>query len=102
MEIPIEVFAILIGTALVIMTIGLAKKVGVALAVSGMFIIVLALLTDVIILGVMPETSTTVGDTTTYTLINNTFEFTEWHKIIMMLMGSMIMILGALIGWENK
>jgi hypothetical protein len=101
MDIPIELFAILIGIAVVIMIVGLAKKIGVALAVSGIFIIVIALLADVIILGVKPETSTTVGATTTYVLVNNDFPFTEWHKVIMMLMGSMIMLMGVLIQNER-
>lgn len=97
-DIPIELFAVFVGSALAIMTIGLAKKIGIALVISGMFLVLVALLTDTIILGKIPESSITIGATTTYIMIDNIFIFTEWHKIIMMLMGSFIMILGSIIG----
>lgn len=104
MNIPIELFAMFIGGAFGIVSIGLAKQqvAGVSCAIGGMIIIVVALLTDVILLGIIPIESITVGDTTTYDYIDNTFTFTEWHKILMMIVGAFVMILGAVISQSDK
>lgn len=70
MEIPIEVFALLFFGSITIMLIGLLKQLGVALAIAGMLIIVLSLLTDTIILGYSEPQIDSVTDLTDTTPVS--------------------------------
>jgi len=92
-DIPIELFAIFVAIPIAIIGIGLFIRLGALVAVGGMLLIVVGLLTDVLIMGKIPESSTSSGSTTTYVMVDNLFIFTEWHKIVMLLMGVFIMLI---------
>jgi hypothetical protein len=100
MEIPIELFAIFLGVSVAILGVGLAKKVGAIVMCSGMLIMFTAIITDFIIMGKIPESSTTSGSTTTYVMADNLFQFTELHKVLMAVIGVFIMIIGVLFSRE--
>lgn len=100
MDIPIEIFLSFIAFSLVTGIIGLWKRTPLMLFIAGAMITFWAIITDNIILGKIPESSIVSGLTTTYTFIDNPFEFTQWHKIFFALIGSVIMIAGALI-WKQ-
>ncbi len=101
-NIPIELFGMLIAVACVFIGIGIVKRVGVSVFVGGLFIVVIMLLTDNIIMGsqVVSSTFNTTSSTTSYTYATVLFQFTQYHKIIGALMGSMIMLVGALV-WRQ-
>lgn len=98
MDIPIELFAIFLGVSLTFLGIGLSKKVGVAILISGMFILTTAVLTDNIIMGsqVTESTFNNSTNTTSYQYELAIFQFTEYHKIIMALVGITFMLIGVL------
>jgi len=91
--IPIELFALFIAVPIVLIGIGLFSRLGVMIAVGGIFLMLLGALTDVIIMGKIPKQSTTSGSTTTYVMVDNSFLFTQWHKIMMLLMGITLMLM---------
>jgi len=101
MDIPIELFGFFLGVSMVLVGIGLTKRQGVAMFAGGLFIIFIAVLTDNIIMGKIPESSTVSGSVTTYVMVDNPFSFTEWHKILMALIGVVIMVIGAFTRAEN-
>lgn len=82
---------------MVIIGVGIAKRLGVAVLVAGVFIIMLGLLTANIIMGQQVSTSTVSGSTTTYTYNTVLFQFTQWHQVLFVFMGAIIMLFGALI-----
>lgn len=94
-NVPIEVFLPLIALSLSMGVLGMWKKIPFVLLISGAIITFIAIDTTSISLGKIPEKSVTTGLTTTYTFIDNTFEFTQWHKIFISLIGSIIMFIGA-------
>jgi hypothetical protein len=95
-DIPIEIFSVMLGTMIAIGVIGLWKNNPMVMFISGALITFLGIITDTIVLGQLPVTSTVSGSTTTYVFASNNFIFTEWHKIIFMLIGSVAMIFGAI------
>ena len=103
MEIPIEIFLPLIGLSLAMAVISFLPKERpyFLLMLAGSIIAFSSLTTDTILLGKIPSTSVVSGSTTTYTFIDNTFEFTEWYKIFFMLIGVVIMLAGA-IAWKTE
>ena len=105
MNIPLEIFLSFIGlsiaTGLMGLLSNLKQKIPLTLFIAGSMITFLAVITDNIIMGKIPESSTTVGSTTTYVMVDNPYEFTQWVKILFALTGSMIMMLGALI-WKQE
>jgi len=102
MDTPVELFAILIGVACVIVAVGLAKKLGVALAIGGMFILMIGLVTDNIILGQVPQSSTTSGATTTYLMVDNPFPLESWHKVLLSLLGIFLCLLGGILSFKES
>jgi hypothetical protein len=100
MNIPIELFAIFLGVSMALLGVGLAKKVGAIILCSGMFVLFTAIITDFIIMGSIPSSSTVSGSTTTYVMVDNLFEFTELHKIFMSIVGIFIMLIGVLFARE--
>lgn len=46
MDIPVSIFAIFLGMALTFLVVGLSKRIGVAILMSGMFILTIAVATD--------------------------------------------------------
>lgn len=100
-SIPIELFAIFCGLAVVFVAIGLSKKEhggGSIVFTAGAFLLITGLLTDIIILGKVPQSSTTVGSTTTYVMVDNTFTFTQWHKVLMSMISVILMLVGYIVG----
>ena len=96
-NIPIELFGMLSAISLVVFGIGVAKKIGVVCVAGGLLLMTVGLLTDNLIMGKIPASSTLSGSTTTYTLVDNTFQFTYWHKILFVFMGAILAIVGVLI-----
>lgn len=97
--IPIELFLGIIATALGIGIFGMIKnpQVPLLIAISGIFIFVLAAFTQGIILGKIPESSTVDGDTTSYVMVDNVFEFTDIYKVLVAMIGVTFMIVGAIV-----
>jgi len=100
--VPIEIFLPFIALSLVLAIIGFMSKTKnySLLLIGGAMITFWALITDTIILGKIPITSTVSGSVTTYAFIDNTFEFTQWPKIFFGLVGSIIMLAGGL-AWKD-
>jgi cytochrome c biogenesis protein ResB len=94
--IPIELFGIFLGISIVLLGVGISKKVGAIIVCSGIILLFVAVITDIIIMGQVVDTSVTSGSTTTYTYKDATFEFTEIHKVLMVIVGIFIMLIGAL------
>lgn len=100
-NVPVEIFLPLIGLSLSMGVLGSWKKIYIAMLIAGAIITFLAVDTNIITLGKIPITSTVSGSVTTYAFIDNEFIFTEWHKILMALIGSMFMFMGAM-EWNKK
>jgi hypothetical protein len=101
MNIPIELFALFSGISIALLAVGLAKKEnggGVIISISGMFILFTAVITDFIIMGSIPVSSTVSGSTTTYVMADNLFEFTYLHKLFLAIVGIFLMLVGYLYG----
>ena len=98
MDIPIELFLgfIVVSIALAIFGFMRQPQIPATIVMGGMFILTLAVTTDTIIMGKIPTQSVDSGATTTYTFIDNTYEFTEMPKVLVSLIGVMAMILGGL------
>lgn len=96
MYIPIELFGIFLGLSVVFLGVGMSKKAGAIIVCSGIVLLFVAIITDFIIMGKVVDTSVTVLTTTTYTYKDATFEFTNFHKMLMAIIGIFIMIIGAL------
>ena len=101
MDIPIELFLGFIGLSFGVGIIGLWQKIPLALLLSGAMLMFWAVITDIIIMGKIPITSTVSGSVTTYAFIDNTFEFTQYPKILFGIIGSVLSIAGGL-QWNNK
>src|SRR5215467_8751178 len=101
-NIPIELFGMFIAMFAVMIGIGIAKRLGVAVLTAGIFIMVLGLLTANIIMGQQVSTSTTSGSTTTDTYNTVLFQFTQWHQVLFVLFGALLMLVGALIRGQSK
>ena len=98
MDIPIELFLGFIGTSIALAIFGFMRnpQIPATIIMGGMFILFLAVATDNVIMGKIPTTSVDSGSTTTYTFVDNLYEFTEMPKVIFALLGTMAMILGGL------
>ena len=96
-NIPIELFAILIAMPSLMVGIGVAKKSGVIVTVGGIIIMFVAILPDYLIMGSQVSASATVGSTTTYTYQTVLFQYTQYVKLAGGLIGSFICISGALV-----
>jgi len=101
MDIPIEIFLSFMGLSFAMGVIGLWQKIPLVLLIAGAIITFWAITTDNIILGKIPITSTSSGSITTYAFIDNIFEFTQYPKILFGLIGSVVMLAGALT-WKKQ
>ncbi|SRR6266508_960799 len=100
MDIPIELFLGFIVLSFGMGVIGLWQKIPLLMLISGAMITFWALETDVVIMGKIPITSSVSGSTTTYAFIDNTFVFTQYPKILLGLIGSIVMFSGGL-EWQK-
>ena len=98
MEIPVELFLGFIGVSIAMAIFGFVRnpQIPATIVMGGMFILTLSVATTGIIMGKIPVTSVDSGSTTTYTFVDNTYDFTEFPKTIFALIGVMLMILGGL------
>ena len=101
---PIELFlgGIVLSIAVAIFGFIRQPQIPAMLVFAGMFILVLTLMNDGIIMGKIPITSTSSGNVVTYAFIDNVFEFTELPKTIFAIMGSVLMLIGALMVGRNQ
>ncbi len=104
MDIPIEIFLGFMGLsfAMAVMSFMPKTKQPFLLFIAGVMITFMSVTTDNIIMGKIPITSTVSGSTTTYAFIDNLFEFTQWHKILFALIGSIMLIVGAVVWKDSK
>jgi len=100
MDIPFEVFVMFVGTAIAMSIIGIWKKTPLLLFIGGSLIAFWVIMTDNIIMGSIPQSSSVSGLTTTYVMVDNLYPFTEYPKILFALLGSMMGIAGALV-WKT-
>lgn len=96
-DIPIELFLGLIVSALALAVFGLMRnpQMMLMLLIAGVFIFTLTALTDNIIMGKIPESSTVSGATTTYTLVDNPYPLTDMPKMLIAMIGAVLMLIGA-------
>ena len=97
MDIPVELFLGFIGISLVMVGISLAKQIPAIMVFGGMFMLIWVVVTDNIIMGKIPTTSTVSGSVTTYDFEDNLFPLTDWGKVIFSLFAVIMMLVGALI-----
>lgn len=96
MNIPFEVFTVLIGVFLAVGVIGLWKKAPVLLIIVGSIIALLGIMTDNFVLGQSPTNSTVSGSTTTYVFTDRSYTLDAWNKIFICLVGVVLCIVGGL------
>lgn len=99
MDIPYEILLGFIFGTMAMSIIGVWKQIPLMMFIGGAIITFLIVITDNIIMGIMPDTSSVSGSTTTYTLVNDLYPLDQWVKILFALMGSVFMLGGALI-WK--
>lgn len=104
MIIVIELFLASLVVSIAVAIFGFIRQpqIPAMLVFSGMFILVLAVATDTIIMGKIPITSTSSGNVVTYAFIDNEFTFTELPKTLFGIMGSVLMLIGALMVGRNQ
>lgn len=103
-NLPFEIFTVFIGLTALLVAIGIVKQTPALIVFAGMFLLMWTVVIDSIDMGAIPESSTTIGDTTTYVMEPNTYQFTEWPKTIFSLFSVVLMLIGALltkIGADN-
>lgn len=95
---PIEIFGIFIGVSIVIGVLGLMRQpqIPAMVAMGGIMIFFISIITNGVILGVIPESSATSGATTTYAMENNTFDFTGLPQIFGAIVGVIMMLYGGI------
>ncbi|HEY8116006.1 MAG TPA: hypothetical protein VIH70_06300 [Actinomycetota bacterium] len=96
-NIPFEIFSVFIGITLVLVGIGIAKQIPALILFAGMFLLTWTVLIDSIDMGAIPDKSVVSGSTTTYTMKDNPFEFTDWTKVIFALFSVVLMLIGTLL-----
>jgi len=99
MNIPVELFlgGIVVSIALAIFGFIRQPQIPVMLVVGGMFILTIAVMTDGVIMGKIPITSTSTSSTVvTYEFVDNVYAFDELAKVMFALMGVMCMLCGGL------
>jgi len=103
MIVPIEIFLSFIAISFAVAVIAFLprNKQPFLIILSGFMIAFWGITTDTIILGVVPHSSTVSGSTTTYIMENNEYEFTQWPKILLGLMGSLLFLAGGII-WNQE
>src|SRR5574342_1420712 len=98
MEIPIELFLGFIGMSIGLAIFGFVRnpQIPAMLVFAGIFILMVSVMTDSIIMGKIPESSTVTGATTDYVMVDNIFIFTELNKVLFALVGVVCMLSGAI------
>lgn len=98
MEIPFELFIAFIGMSLAMAVFGFLRnpQIPAMVCFGGIFILMVAVVTDGVIMGKIPVASASSGSTTTYTFEDNVFPFDNWSKTLFAFMGGIMMLLGAL------
>jgi len=95
--IPIEVYGIMIVVSIVTAIFGFMRnpQVPVMLTLGGAFIFTIGAMFNGVLLGVMPDSSTTAGATTSYAMENNGFDMSGFPQVLVILMGSMLMLVSG-------
>jgi hypothetical protein len=98
LDIPVELFLGFNALSVGLGIFGFIRQpqVPAMIVFGGLFLFVLAIMTDNVIMGKIPTDSTASGATTTYTFEDNTFQFTELPKILYALVGVVMMLTGAI------
>lgn len=100
-NIPFELFISFVSISVVLTLFGIMKSIPVLLVAGGLFIITMTVLTDNIIMGKVPASSTTSGSTTTYVMVDNLFAFTQWHKILFSFFGAISMLSAGIVVYKR-
>lgn len=98
MEIPFEVLTLIIVLSFALSIIGAWKKIPFTMVIGGALMTFIFIMTDSITALGDTQTCTTASATTTCTF--QPYVLDMWAKIIMMLVGTILMIGGALI-WKT-
>lgn len=98
MQVPIEIFlgCIVMSIALAIFGFLRQPQIPAMLVFGGMFILTISVATDEHIMGKIPITSVSSGNTVTYDFIDNIQPFDPTVKMLFALMGAIFMLCGAL------
>jgi hypothetical protein len=101
---PVELFLGFMAMCIGVAIFGFVRnpQVPAMLAFAGIFILFIAVMTSGIIMGSVPESSSTSGSTTTYDMIDNTFDFRGFPQMIFGLLGGIMMLTSALMVGFNK
>lgn len=95
---PVELFLGFIVMSVAIGIFGFIRQpqIPAMLAFGGIFILFISVMVGGIIMGTIPQDSTSSGDTTSYTMIDNTFDFRGFPQMVFGLMGGIMMLTGGL------
>jgi len=100
MDVPIEILQLFVLISMPLSLIGIIKKAPVAMFISGAMLAFLFLLVDnVTSLGATQTCTTTLPSTTSCTF--SPYPLDAWVKILFCLLGSVFMIVGAVI-WKGN
>lgn len=91
---PVEIYLGFLGVSIGFAIFGFIRtpQVPAMLAMGGIFILVLAVMFNGVILGVEPESSTTTGDTTDYSMVNHGFDMSGMPQVLIALVGAVMML----------
>lgn len=94
----IEIFASVIGLSVAMAIFGFLRnpQIPATIAIGGIFIFFMAVMTTSLDMGNLVQQSETSGDTTEYTYEEDIEEFTELPKVIFALIGVIFMLLGGM------
>lgn len=95
---PVEIFGLFVGISVIIGILGLMRQpqIPAMVAMGGIMIFFISIITVGVIMGALPESSTTTGDTTTYDMGDNVFEFAGIPQIFGALIGIIMMLYGGI------
>lgn len=95
---PVEIFAIFIGTSIFLGIAGLMRQpqIPALLAVGGILLFFVAIITSGVILGIKPDSSTTTGDTTTFDMVNNEYDMQGLPQVFGAIGGIVMMLYGGI------
>jgi len=104
MCLPVEIFGIFVGISIFIGIVGFVRQpqIPAMLAMGGIMLFFISIITNGMILGVIPDSSTTAGATTTYDMEDNVFDFTGLPQIFGALTGVIMMLYGAISVFSKK
>lgn len=91
---PIELFLGFVAISVGIAIFGFIRQpqIPAMLAFGGLFILFISVMVGGLIMGSIPDSSTTAGATTTYDMTDNNYDFRGFPQVVFALMGAIMML----------